>query len=347
MPDSSYGVLDRLLHRLALGVGPIAEMSFDLDQKTLHNGPEAIVLRRHVFVAGLARAGTTVLMRQFHSTSLYRSLTYRDMPFVLAPNLWQRLSSISKRDIQSAERAHGDGILVDADSPESFEEVFWRIFTSDEYLQTDKLIAHRPDEDTIRLFTQYINAIMASAQPGKKRYLSKNNNNILRLDAIHRAFPNALILVPFRAPMQQAQSLLRQHRRFIEQQEQDSFIQSYMSWLGHHEFGRDHRPFEFDGKTANPYPATSLNYWLELWCETYEWLEKRSSPSVVFVSYEDLCGDEKYWARLAKLAEIPVATISPDSFSLSHKPPVENVEQALESRAEAIHARLTVKSREI
>ena len=83
-----------------------------------------LVSKQHVFISGLARAGTTVLMRKFHATGLYRSLTYRDMPFVLAPNLWRRLSLISRREIENAERAHGDNLFVNIDSPESLDEVF-------------------------------------------------------------------------------------------------------------------------------------------------------------------------------------------------------------------------------
>ena len=53
---------------------------------------------------------------------------------------------MSRRDIAKTERAHGDDVLVDADSPESFDEVFWRIFTGDEYLGDDRLVAYPPDE---------------------------------------------------------------------------------------------------------------------------------------------------------------------------------------------------------
>jgi len=66
--DPDYSFLERLLHRLALHYRPIAEMSVDRDQMTVRADPSAVVLQRHVFVSGLARAGTTVLMRRFHAT---------------------------------------------------------------------------------------------------------------------------------------------------------------------------------------------------------------------------------------------------------------------------------------
>ena len=68
---------------------------------------------RHVFVSGLARAGTTILMREIHGSGDFGSLTYADMPFVLAPNFWRRLSANGAKAKPRAERAHGDGIEVE------------------------------------------------------------------------------------------------------------------------------------------------------------------------------------------------------------------------------------------
>jgi hypothetical protein len=338
--DPDYSFLDRTLHRLALHYTPIADVSFDLDQSTVRSDPSNIVSRKHVFVSGLARAGTTLLMRKFHATGCYRSLTYRDMPFVLAPNLWKRMSAVSRRDIQSSERAHGDSVLVDADSPESLDEVFWRIFAGEEYLESNRLKPHSPDDDVVQKYVRYVNAILAADELGHERYLSKNNNNILRLGAIQRAFPNALILIPFRDPLQQAHSLFRQHCRFSELQSQREFALSYMTWLGHHEFGLDHRPFQFQRDAPCPYPADSLNHWLHIWCEAYEWLERSKPDTAMFVCYEDLCLRPQTWMRLAELAEIPATPEVGDAFRLSERPLDGGVDHNLAQRAAAIHERL-------
>jgi hypothetical protein len=343
--DPDYNFLDRTLHRLALHYAPIADVSFDLDQATVRTDPAEIVSRRHVFVSGLARAGTTLLMRKFHATGRYRSLTYRDMPFVLAPNLWRRMSQVSRRDIQSAERAHGDNVLVDADSPESLDEVFWRIFAGDEYLESERLKPHSPEPDVIQKYVRYVNAILSAHETRVDRYLSKNNNNILRLGAIQRAFPNALLLIPFRAPLQQAQSLFRQHQRFSKMQSGREFALSYMTWLGHHEFGLDHRPFQFKRDVPCPYPADSLNHWLHIWCETYEWLERSKPEAALFVCYENLCLQPQTWMRLAELADIPASQQVGDAFRLSERSGEDGFDRALMDRAEAIHERLVAQAR--
>lgn len=345
---AAYSFLDRLLHRLALQVVPIAELSFDIDQRMVHNDPKEIVDERHVFVSGLARAGTTVLMRHFYATGAYRSLTYRDMPFVLAPNLWRRLTRSSKREIATAERAHGDRILVDIDSPESLDEVFWRIFAAKEYIGQTHLKPHAPDSETTWKYVCYVNAILTAQEPRLPRYLCKNNNNILRLNSIRQAFPRALILIPFRDPLAQANSLLRQHRIFIRMQAEDPFVKSYMTWLVHHEFGHDHRPFQFSEE--NPilqlsHGTDTIEYWLGIWCAAYEWLERSVPEDVIFVCYEDLCNDTRVWTRLAEIAEITAVRDEDQTFRSSDAKVESANDLDLVERAAAIYARLADRAR--
>ncbi len=94
--ESEYGWLDRLLHRVVLGPGFLGEALFDLE-RTLHGPAAPARVERPVFVTGLARAGTTALMRALHESGAFASLTYADMPMVLAPNLWARLSAAGRR----------------------------------------------------------------------------------------------------------------------------------------------------------------------------------------------------------------------------------------------------------
>lgn len=345
---AAYSFLDQLLHRLALQAVPIAELSFDIDQRMIGTDPEDIVGERHVFISGLARAGTTVLMRHFHATGEFRSLTYRDMPFVLAPNLWRKLARSSKRNVAAAERAHGDRILVDVDSPESLDEVFWRIFAGEDYIEKTHLKPHLPDPETTWKYVCYVNAILNAQDTRVPRYLSKNNNNILRLNGIRQAFPQALILIPFRDPLSHAGSLLRQHRNFLEMQAEDRFVRSYMTWLVHHEFGHDHRPFRFceDGPTrVSSYGTDKIEYWLGMWCATYEWLERSAPEDAIFVCYEDLCSGTEVWTRLAKIAGITTVWEEDGTF-LSSNVRVEAANDLdLTEQASAIYARLAHRAR--
>jgi hypothetical protein len=343
----NYGPLDRVLHYLALGSPAVAEMCFDMDQRQVVRDASSIEEGRHVFISGLARAGTTILMRRFFETGQFRSLTYRDMPFVLAPNLWRKLSGWSNRELASSERAHGDNILVDVDSPESLDEVFWRVFAGDEYIERTFLKPHEPSAEITRKFVAYVNAILSAQDTSATRYLSKNNNNTLRLDGIRRAFPKALILVPFRDPAAHAYSLMRQHKSFSAMQVEDRFVRSYMTWLVHHEFGLDHRPFRVNACRVEAKAATDtgrIEYWLELWCEVYEWLDRCARPDVVFVCYEDLCAGPDVWRRLSRIAGIEEATATNTEFRSNNRDELPDADQALLERATVTYARLRERS---
>ena len=290
---ADYGRGARLLHQLALGNRLVPEMSFDLEWSLYGRQCSNLDREHHVFVCGLARAGTTLLLRLLHQSGQFCSLTYRDMPFVLAPNLWRRLSAGSARSAAARERAHGDGILVDYDSPEALEEVFWRVFAADHYLYDGHLGPMSPEAELVARFRRYV-ALIGHRYAGQ-RYLSKNNNNLLRTGLVQAAFPESTVIVPFRDPMQHAASLHRQHLRFSEQQGRDDFIRRYMSWLGHHEFGLDHRPFRFPGyRPLSRLGPDAPEYWVDLWCACYAHLLGHFGPgTMIFIGYEALC--ERPW----------------------------------------------------
>lgn len=312
-PSSAYGPAARLLHTLALERPFVAETWLDLEALLHGRGLAVPTNGAHVFVTGLARAGTTMLMRLLHASGRFASLSYRDMPFVLAPNLWASLTSRSRRDIPAQERAHGDGVLVDADSPEALDEVFWRVVCGSAYIRPDTLVPMEADDDTLERFRGYVALILK--RYASDRYLSKNNNNMLRLPSVRRAFPNAHLIVPFRDPLHQASSLLTQHRRFSTQQRDDPFTRRYMTWLVHHEFGLDHRPFAFPGSDApGDADCDDPGYWLQQWIAAYTHLLRQREDGAVnpiFVGYEWMCSaPDDACAALASRLGLPGATLT-------------------------------------
>lgn len=319
MSKDTYSPLDRLLHRLALGNRAVAELTADLDR---------LVARQHVanadaagppvFITGLARSGTTILLQALHASGTFRSLTYADMPFVLAPNLWKKLRGNRAKTTGAHERAHGDRIQVDEQSPEAFEEVFWRIADGDAYLAEDHLAAHEPDGTTLEEFRAFVARVVGASG---LRYLSKNNSNLLRLDALHRAFPEAIVLIPFRDPVQHAHSLMRQHQRFLETQAEDPFVLDYMNWLGHREFGQGHLPFRFDDDTrvSPDLPPDDLRYWIAQWIDAYRHVRNHLAPGCHLVCYEELCtGDSRILETLGAICGVN-AEVFNDRFSAGRR----------------------------
>ncbi|WP_284165766.1 sulfotransferase [Frigidibacter sp. SD6-1] len=333
--SSDYSALDRTLHRLALGSPMVGEMAMDIEKGLfLKSAPQDD--GRHVFVTGLARAGTTILMREIHATGQFGSLTYADMPFVLAPNLWAKLSSKGAKPGARTERAHGDGIEVDTQSPEALDEVYWKMADGGAYIGADGLSPHSPDGDVVAGYRDLIRLVLRKT--GKGRYVSKNNNNILRIATLAEAIPEAQILVPLREPLAHAASLLNQHERFADS---DPFVCDYMTWLGHHEFGATHRPFLFDGRPEGD-PAT-LDYWLRVWIAAYRALDtaEAAHENIAFVPYEALSADPAVWQAVARRIGLEPRPAGELKVARDKAPGAHDA--ALAAEAAALHARLKAR----
>ena len=333
---SDYSALDRLLHRLALASPVLAEMVHDVERAMFLKSAPADD-SRPVIVTGLARAGTTILMREIHATGDFASLCYADMPFVLAPNLWGRIARRGRGAGERRERAHGDGIAVDVHSPEALDEVFWRIAAGRDYIRADGLWPHVPDAEALAGYADLMRLVRL--RRAKPRYLSKNNNMVVRLPALARAMPGAVFVVVLRDPLAHAASLLAQHRRFLAA---DRFTRDYMTWLGHHEFGATHRPFRFDPAPPAGDPL-AIDYWLGLWLSVHRVLDRVAAAqgNVVIVPHEGLARDPRLWPALARRIGISPGALN--EVRDRPGPPLPAPAPALAEAAMALHARLQAR----
>ena len=287
--NGAYGPADRLLHRLALSWRPVIETSFDLECAIFGKVVDRAALDRPIFVCGLARAGTSLVTRLIAAAPGMGFPSYRDMPFPLAANLWARLSGKHRR-LPASQRGHGDGMTHDLDTPEAVEEVFWRCFEGHRYRRRDGLAPTPADAETVAKFRRYVALVVLRA--GASRYLSKNNNNILRVRLLAETFPDALFVHPFRDPASQAESLRRQHERAQHLQQMDRFRLHYADWLGHHEFGTAQLPFLLPGSPAAGGNRQSLDYWLDSWNGVYGYLLEQPDAlreRQFFLDYDALC----------------------------------------------------------
>lgn len=293
MMYKNYSRLERWLHYSVLHSNLVRKFSFDLERIFFSSKSQSGSQVESVYICGLARSGTTILLKILDNTDTFRSLMYRDMPFVMAPNLWMLLSGFNKRELTLRERTHADGIFVNQDSPEAFEEIFWQTFDNPSEGKSYDIAL--PSDQTLKKFSQYKSLLVFTKKAknkvaSTKRYLSKNNNNLLRLQSLHDDDPSSLIFLVYRDPLATARSLHRQHLRFLEMQRDELFISKYMGWLGHHEFGVGHKPFHF----AIPYMTNSLNtdsldYWLDYWNAVYQYLILHHLNQVRLVHHESMC----------------------------------------------------------
>ncbi|HEX6141563.1 MAG TPA: sulfotransferase, partial [Geminicoccaceae bacterium] len=312
----AYGRIDRILHGLAFrGVG-LQKVLADLEDQLYRKELEGVPVRRPVFITSLPRAGTTLMLEVVTAAPGFATHTYRNMPFILCPLLWERIAGGFRASGSRRERAHGDGLVVDFDSPEAFEEVVWRAFWPKKY-RPDRIepwsAADRDPEfeDFLRRHVAKIVRLQLADGAAAGRYVSKNNANVARIELLREIFEDGSVIVPFRDPVQQAASLLRQHRRFTRIHGEDPFARRYMEGIGHFEFGHALRPIDFGGwLDGAPADRMRLDFWLAYWCAAFGAVLDRAGQ-VRLVDYDRLCrAPEPVLGALADGLGIPRAELT-------------------------------------
>jgi hypothetical protein len=331
--DTDYTFSSKLLHHIALDISIVKEMAFDIDCMMTKMQPAQPKVSSPVYIAGLARAGTTILLEALYSTGAFTTLTYRDMPLVTAPYLWSKITKEKKiTEEAKKERAHGDNLYVNYDSPEAFEEVFWMTFSNATYVNEDHLEVQDVDDELVGKYKKYVGNIIARhGTGGSVRYLAKNNNNLMRIDTIKSAFPDAIVIVPFRNPINHAKSLHIQHERFLKRHAEDAFSRKYMNWLGHFEFGASFKPLKVhqDALPVNKEEPAKLYYWLRYWKSVYEYLMERHASNALYFNYDKFCEQpEKCLARLE--SELLLAEGLLKRFSINVRPAKKHLPEAKE-----------------
>ena len=287
MFQNNYSFLSKLIHKIALNNHFVADTSFDIEQMIYENEVEKQQLEQVIFVTGLARSGTTSLFNAIYKTTEFASLTYQNMPFLMMPNIWKKIAPKTKE--KAVERFHKDGLMVSINSPEAFDEYFWKLKLRENYIKDFFLELNHIDEISMSEYEIYLKLVCVSNK--KQKYLSKNNNNILRLKYLKKKFPSAQILLLFREPLQHASSLLKEHLYFSEHQKKDNYIVDYFNYLGHHEFGLNHKFFKLDTGINNSFALDSINYWLAIWKSYYQYILENHLADVNLICYETLCSE--------------------------------------------------------
>ena len=279
----NYNFIQRLLHDLLLKTNFMKKSLYEIEKKIFLDKNNRVDENKHVFISGLPRSGTTSLLNFLYNSNNFTSLTYEHMPFVLSPNLFSKIKI--NDNFEKIERPHKDGIFYDLKSPESFDEIFFSTFT--EKLIEDELV-------------NFISLVLMKKK--NKRYLSKNNLNYKRIDLIQKILPNSFFLITYRDPLQHAFSLYNQNLNFIEIQKKDDFARRYMNYLGHQEFGNNHKPWN---KSNLYYDVNTLNYWLEQWLIFYKDIVKNhvNRKNLYFLRCESFT-DNDYANRIMDKLEI-------------------------------------------
>lgn len=255
-----------------------------------------------IFISGLARSGSTILLEILASHPMVVTHRYQDFPFVHLPYAWHWfLKRATKKDYKPVERFHHDGMIITPESPEAMEEVLWMNFFPDchEPKQSAVMPAETKAPAFERFYTDHIRKMLLSRSG--KRYAAKCNYHVSRLLYIKKIFGEVRFVIPVREPKAHIGSLVRQHQRFCKAESDNSKILDYMRRVGHFEFGLDRRPIHLgdtelteqclflwaDNKNAEGYACQ--------WSAIYEWIlnllntDPEMTERVYLLSYEDFC----------------------------------------------------------
>ncbi len=263
---------------------------------------KAVRIDRPVFIAGLARAGTTILLRKLSELPDFASHRYSDFPFLFTPYAWARVREWAPGRAQKPrERMHKDGIFVTAESPEAMEEVLWSAFFphlhDPAYINVFEASHAYPEFESF--LADHIRKLILTR--GTKRYLSKNNYNITRLKYLAQIFPDSRFVIPVRDPLMHVASLVKQHELFCTLQRRSSSVRKRLGLLAHFEFGLDRQPINVgddDGVAAiqNCWRTGDevrgwAKYWAKLYGHIWEMLttDCQLAERCLVVRYEDLC----------------------------------------------------------
>ncbi|WP_428028077.1 sulfotransferase [Altererythrobacter sp.] len=270
MALEDYNWADRMVHRIAFRARAPQHILMDMEDRRFGDRLASQRMGAPIFVTALPRAGTTLMLEVLSCHPDTATHTYRDMPFVLSPVIWQQLSGKFQVRQDAKERSHGDGMLVSADSPEAFEEVLWQHGYPQDFHSDCIRLRERLDPKFLSSLQRHMRAICVArgmSNATATRYVSKNNANIARLDALAQAFPDASLIIPLRHPIDQARSLLRQHQKALTSHSHSRFARDYVRDIGHFEFGAEHRPIWFEGmsEVVARLQPDSLDYWIAYW----------------------------------------------------------------------------------
>ena len=340
----TYSELDKLLHRQFLSKNPLSDFLYERLLRKSYKSKDTYKNDKHIFVTGLARAGTTSLLNKIFSSGEIDSLVYKYMPFILSPRISKYYAEkfISKGNQKLYKRFHNDGIFINPDSPECLDEVLW-VRSNENYMESNLSIFDEIPDKTLDVYSYFLRAY--SKKTSNHRMLIKNNNHHIRIETLSRYFKNSYFLLVFRDPLNHAMSLNRQHMNFKNLQKKDPFILEYMNLIGHREFGLGMKPFIYDktNKFYEKYNSSKLNYWIAQWIETYNWILESNLKyisNIYFISYEKLCEQESYYKQICDLVGIQNNNVGKPFKSANQKNNKNNIDSSLLEKALSIYKEL-------
>ncbi len=327
----------QLLSSLVFRAPSVWKKLGQLESAYLRERLDAVEVKAPIYVTGLARSGTTILLEYLARHAETASHVYRDFPMLFTPYGWHRFQQLAAGGKPPAgalaERTHRDGIKVGPDSPEAMEEPLWMHFFEGLHDSEQSSVLGTDTQNSAfeTFYDDHVRKLLLIRRGS--RYLAKGNYNLSRMPYLLKLYPDARFVVPVRDPVWHIASLRKQQRLFDELEEKDPAVLQHMCRVGHYEFGQNLAPVNYSNTPdCREFfflreQGEEVRAWALYWNAAHEFLleqllDPATGPSILVVDYEGLCGNSPEWlARILDHSALPQDEALIQDFSERLQPP--------------------------
>ncbi|NVM35675.1 MAG: sulfotransferase [Candidatus Lokiarchaeota archaeon] len=273
-----------------------------LETLALHNDIDKINIEKPIYITGLARAGTTIILEMLSKHLDVATHQYKHILMPYLPYWFSLIANRIKIYTKPFERFHKDGIIVSRESPEALEEIFWRKFF-DNYHDENISKVLSGDVSNSKFEKFYRNHIRKLIfNQNRSRYLAKNNYHVTRLEYLLRIFPDSKFLIIIRNPINHIASLIKQTMLILRMEIEHPLLTDWLRISGHNEFG--YRQLCINIGNAEliheirelwDFKETYVKGWALYWNSIYNFVanqldtNKKLKKATLIVRYDELC----------------------------------------------------------
>ena len=263
---------------------------------------DKLSIDRPIYITGLARAGTTIILEMLDKHPDLASHRYKHFLMPYIPHCGSLILKNIKIYTKPFERLHKDGIIVTRESPEAVEEIFWQKFFDNVHNENlSNIINGNVSNPTFeKFYRDHIRKLLINQNC--YRYLAKNNYNITRMEYLLRIFPSSKFLLIIRKPVDHIASLIKQAKLFIKMERERPILKDWLRILGHSEFGYGQNCINV-GNSELIHKIRKLwrdkkayvKGWAYYWTSIYDFIanhldaNKKLKKATLIVRYDDLC----------------------------------------------------------
>ena len=280
----------------------VGNMLHTLESSWMKKRIEPLSVDRPIYVTGLARAGTTITLEMLSKHPDVATHRYLHMVMPYVPHWIQSFAEKTPLMLSPIERLHQDRIMINRNSPEAVEEIFWQRYFDDvlDESKTSVMGKDVSNPEFEEFYKSHIRKLMGDQQ--RTRYAAKNNYNVARMEYLQKLFPDVKFLIIVRNPFDHIASLAKQDIILNEVERLNPQLLDWTKIVGHREFGGAKICINLDDSDLvqeirshwadrDSYVEGWAKYWASIYSYVHETLKnnKTLADATLVVRYETLC----------------------------------------------------------